>query len=233
MKNKEDNRYIISLGGSLIVPDEIDTKFLKGFKKVIEQNLKRGKKFVFITGGGRTSRRYSEAAKELGELNHWDLDWLGIHATRLNAHLMRTLFRKHARSRIITNPYNKEELKNGKHKIIIAAGYKPGFSTDFDAVILAKFYGIKSIVNLSNIDFVYDKDPKKFRSAKPIKQISWKDFRKLVGNKWDPGLNMPFDPVASKLAQKMGLKVVIMQGKNIKNLEKYLSGQKFKGTIIV
>jgi uridylate kinase len=232
MSKKKSEKFIVSLGGSLIVPDEIDTKFLKGFKQVIEKNIKQGKQFLFITGGGRTSRRYSEAAKDLGELNTWDLDWLGIHTTRLNAHLMRTIFRKYARPRIITNPLNKSELKGGGYKILVAAGYKPGFSTDYDAVLLARHFKVKTVLNLSNIEYVYDKDPRKYKSARPIKNLTWKEFRKLVGNKWDPGLNAPFDPIASKLAEKLSLRVVIMQGKNIKNLANYLAEKKFKGTII-
>lgn len=222
-------RYIISLGGSLIVPDEIDTKFLRGFRKVIEGRIKLGEKFLLITGGGRTSRRYSEAAKVLGELNSDDLDWLGIHSTRLNGHLLRTIFRKHAHRRIITNPTRPERAGE---PIVIAAGYRPGWSTDYDAVLLAKKYHADAVLNLSNIDYVYSKDPRKFKSAAPIKEISWTDFRKIVGDKWDPGLNLPFDPVASRLAQKLKLKVVILNGKNLNNLSSFLGGKKFNGTVI-
>src|SRR6187455_1889859 len=105
-------RYIKSLGGSLIVPDEIDVNFLRSFKKLIEQYLSRGNKFILITGGGRTSRRYSEAAKKIGTINPDDLDWLGIHSTRLNAHLLRTIFRKVAFPEIITNPYDKRRINS-------------------------------------------------------------------------------------------------------------------------
>src|SRR5688572_15278346 len=117
-----NNRYIISLGGSLIVPETIDVKFLREFRKVIEEGVKNRRKFLIITGGGKTSRRYSEAAKALGDLNHDDLDWLGIHSTRLNGHLLRTIFRKHAHPRIITNPTMKEPAAE---PIVIAAGYRP------------------------------------------------------------------------------------------------------------
>ena len=222
-------RFIISLGGSLIVPEQIDTNFLRSFKSVIEDGVKQGDKFLIITGGGRTSRKYSEAAKALHCLNPTDLDWLGIHSTRLNAHLLRTVFRKHAHPRIITNP----KLKEGASEpIIIAAGYRPGWSTDYVSVLLAKKYGVKTILNLSNIDYVYDKDPRKHKSAIKIKNISWKDFRKIVGDKWDPGLNAPFDPVASRLAEKLKLTVVIMNGKNTENLKNLLSGKPFVGTVI-
>ncbi len=223
------SRYIISLGGSVIVPDEIDVNFLRGFKTLIEQQIKKGDKFVLITGGGRTSRRYSEAAKNLGELNHDDLDWLGIHSTRLNAHLIRTILRKVAHPEIITNPHKPISTNKG---VILAAGYRPGWSTDYDAVLLAQKYKADTVMNLSNIDYVYDKNPKKHRDAKPIKNISWKEFRKIVGNKWDPGLNLPFDPIASRLAQNLKLKVVVMNGNSLANIKNFLSGKPYKGTVI-
>lgn len=222
-------RYIVSLGGSLIVPDQIDGKFLSGFKKIIDRQVKQGKRFLLITGGGRTARRYAEAARALKALNRTDLDWLGIHSTRLNAHLLRTIFRVHAHPRIITNPHRTERAKE---PIVIAAGYRPGWSTDYVAVLLAKKFGIKTILNLSNTDYVYDKDPRKFKNARAYKKISWHDFRKLVGNKWDPGANVPFDPVASKLAQKLKIKVVTLNGRQLPNLENFLENKIFKGTII-
>ncbi|MGE5392751.1 MAG: UMP kinase, partial [Candidatus Saccharibacteria bacterium] len=182
-KNK---RYIISLGGSLIVPDQIDVGFLKSFRKIVEDNIRSGKKFLIITGGGKTARRYAEAARTLGVLHSNDLDWLGIHATRINGHLMRTIFRKIAYKKIITDP---DEFKvPEKFPVIVAAGYEPGCSTDYVAVILAKRYSAHSLLNLSNIDYVYDKDPKKFADAKKMPRMTWKEFRKLVGNRWDPGL---------------------------------------------
>lgn len=221
--------YIISLGGSLIVPDEIDIGFLRGFKAIIEALIKKGNRFLLITGGGRTSRLYSEAAKALGDLNPDDLDWLGIHSTRLNGHLLRTIFRKHAHKRIITDP-NKPEAAS--KPIIIAAGFRPGWSTDYVAVLLARRYKAEAVLNLTNVDFVYDKNPAAYKNAMPIKNISWKDFRKIVGNKWDPGLNLPFDPVASRLAEKMKLKVIVLNGKKLGNLENFLSGKSFRGTKI-
>ena len=74
--------------------------------------------------------------------------------------------------------------------------------------------------------------PKKFKNAVPIKNILWKDFRKIVGNKWEPRMNKPFDPIASREAEKLGLEVVILNGKKLKNFERYLNGEKFIGTVI-
>lgn len=223
---------IISLGGSLIVPDEIDWKFVKNFKKVIEKFIRKKYKFIIITGGGKTARKYIEAAAKMENITDEDKDWIGIHATRMNAHFIRTVFRKHAHPRTNKNPHGLEDFYNFKESILVAAGWRPGFSTDYDAVVIAKYFQLKSIINFSNVDYVYDKDPKKYKGAKRIKKISWKDFRKMVGNKWSPGLNAPFDPIASKLAQEENIEVAIMNGKNMKNLENYLEGKRLKGTII-
>jgi uridylate kinase len=229
MKTKNEKLVIVSLGGSLIVPEEIDVSWLKEFKKLIEAKMEEGFRFILIAGGGKTARKYQNAAKEIIDIENEDVDWLGIHATHLNAHLIRTIFRKYAHPEIVFDPNAKVDFKE---RILVAAGFKPGCSTDYDAVLLANNFSVKKLVNLSNIDYVCDKDPNKHKDAKTIKEIKWGDFRKIVGDKWDPGLNAPFDPIASKEASERGLEVAIMNGKNLENFEKYLNGKEFIGTVI-
>lgn len=219
---------VISLGGSVLAPSNIDTEFLAGFRKLILSFLKNNR-FVIICGGGKTAREYMSAASRVVKLTDDDLDWLGIHATRLNAQLLRNVFRDVAHKRVIKNP---NERITAKESIIIAAGWKPGRSTDYIAVMLAKKLGAKTIVNITNTDYVYDMDPSKSPDAKPLKSISWKAFVKLMGAaKWSPGLNTPFDPVAARVARKQGLKVAII-GKSLENLSRFLNGNEFRGTLI-
>lgn len=225
----KESLFIISLGGSLLVPDEIDINFLKQFKFFIKNHIKKERKFIIIVGGGKTARKYQHAAKKLVNISHSDLDWLGIHGTRINAHLLLTVFRKFAYYRIIKNP---KEKVNFKEKILIAAGWKPGFSTDYDAVWLAKTYGSNTILNLTNVDYVYDKDPKKYKNTKAFKKIFWDDYLKMINNEWKPGMSAPFDPIASKLAKKFGFKCVIINGKKFSELNKFLENKNFKGTLI-
>lgn len=219
----------------MIVPKHIDWGFLKNFRKLIISQIKKGKRFAIITGGGYAAREYQQAASKVTKLTRDDQDWLGIHATRMNAHLIKTIFRQYAHPRINKNPETKEDISKHfakKESIMVAAGWHPGWSTDYVATILARRLGAKTIINLSNIKYACDKDPNKFKDAKIIKNINWKDFRHIVGNKWDPGLNAPFDPVASKLAEKEKLKVYIVNGKNLKNLKNCLDRKKFQGTVI-
>jgi len=221
---------VVSVGGSLIVPDQIDVEFLKSFRALLQRKIEGGLSFFIITGGGKTARRYQEAAEHVrGGLSRHDVDWLGIHSTRLNAHLMRALFLEEAQERIVKNP---TRAIRGNHPVIIGAGWKPGWSTDYCAVMAAKKLGAKKLINLSNIDYVYTADPKKDPSATKIEKISWPDFRQLIPKDWDPGLSSPFDPVAAREAEALKLEVAIMNGKNLSEFEHYLDGQPFAGTII-
>ena len=219
---------IISLGGSLVVPREIDVKFLKKFSQFINRNLKKWR-FIIVVGGGRTNSRYNAAAKKLGVRSSADLDWIGIASTRLNAQLIRSIFGKKAESYIHISPHKKLAWTK---PIVVGAGFLPGNSSDFDAVVLAKTYRARTIINLTNTDYVYDSDPRKNKAAKPIKKISWEDYRKIVGRKWTPRLSSPFDPIASKLAQESGLEVIIANGRKLDNLGKILRKEKFQGTVI-
>lgn len=228
------DKIIISVGGSLIVPNGgLGITFLKNLNSFVRNQLAKNKnrQFFLVTGGGATTRHYQKAAMEVigHELTAEDVDWLGIHATRLNAHLLRTIFRDIAHPFIIKHY---DIIRKVKEPIVIASGWKPGWSTDYDAVLLCEDYGVKEVINFSNIDQVYDKDPKNNSDAKPIGKISWKNFRKLVGDKWTPGLNAPFDPVAAKKAEEVGIKVVVLNGNNFENIEKYFQGKEFLGTVI-
>ena len=99
-------------------------------------------------------------------------------------------------------------------------------------VLLAKNFGIKRLVNLTNIDYVYDKDPRKFKDAKKFEKISWDEYKSLIGKKWIPGTHCPFDPVAAKMAAGLDIKVIYMDGRDFENVGRVLDGKKFIGTII-
>ncbi|MFZ1655149.1 MAG: UMP kinase [Candidatus Moraniibacteriota bacterium] len=223
---------IISLGGSLLVPESIDDVFVASFKKFIVSHIKKGYRFILVTGGGKTARNYIESAATVTKINDEDKDWLGIHATRMNAHLVRTIFREYAHPRINTNPHDLEDFYRASEPILVAAGWRPGFSTDFDAVVLGKYLGVKRIINLSNIERVYDKDPRTHSDARSFDSLHWKEFRKIVGSKWNPGMNVPFDPIASAMAEKEEMEVAIMNGGDLDNVTRYIAGKKFVGTLI-
>lgn len=233
MSGKKE-KVVLSLGGSLVVPEGgINVPFLKEFNSFIRERLKKNPdiQFFVVVGGGTIARHYRDAGEEvLGhELTHEDLDWLGIHATRLNAQLIRTIFRDIAHPHLIKHY---EIIRKVTEPVVVAAGWKPGWSTDFCATLVCEDYDVTTIINMSNIEAAYDSDPRKNPNAKIIKKCSWSEFRKLVGDKWTPGMNAPFDPVASRNAQELGLKTVILKGSNLGNLDNYLEGKEFIGTVI-
>jgi len=224
------NNFVLSLGGSLIAPKEgIDPAFLKRFRALIAKQARKGRRFIIVCGGGATCRAYQKAAAQAAKLTRDELDRLGIQVTVVNASLMRVIFGRLAAPGIVTDP---RVVLPRKFPVIIGAGWKPGCSTDHDAVLLAKHFGAGTVVNFSNISYVYDKDPRKFPDAKPFKKLSWAEFIRRFGGRWSPGLNSPFDPVASKAAAKAGLRVVIADGRDLANTDKIIAGKPFKGTVI-
>ncbi len=223
---------VISIGGSLIAPNGgIDSVFLRNLNEFIREQVKKGRRFFLVAGGGMTARHYIEAGRRvIGDITDTDLDWLGVHSTRLNAHLLRTIFQDISHPRIIEN-YDRR-LIDWREPVVIGAGWKPGWSTDYDAVVLARDYKAHTIINLSNIDWIYNKDPKKYKSAQIIKKMTWDQMEELVGDTWTPGTNAPFDPIASRLAKSLRLTIIIINGSNFTNLRHVFEGKPFKGTVI-
>jgi len=222
---------VMSVGGSLIVPGEIDTDFLSSFKSLVETQTAQGRRFIIITGGGKTARKYADAAKAVSDLDNEDLDWLGIHATRLNGHLLRTIFKNTAYPVMVTNPDDVLDIPSSA-QLVVAAGYRPGASTDLRAVQIASRVRAKKVINLSNTDYVYTDNPKTNPQAQKIEDITWEAFRELIPKEWDPGLSSPFDPIAAKEAQSLGMEVACINGANLDSLENYLNGDVFIGTRI-
>ncbi len=224
---------VLSVGGSIVVPHEPDTDFLKKFAYMIRHWLTQDekRKLILVVGGGGPARIYQKAYTDIcsSGTNSSQADWIGIMATRLNAQLLKAVFSDLCVEDVVYDPTKAAAFKG---KILIAAGWKPGFSTDNDAVLLAQKFNAKTVINLSNIEKVYTDDPKKNPDAQPLDSISWAEFRKMVGDEWTPGKNTPFDPIASKEAEKDGISVICAGGKNIENIKSILDDQEFIGTKI-
>lgn len=223
---------VLSLGGSIVAPEKVDVEFLTRFKASIAGYLEERKdaRLILTVGGGAPARIYQEAARKISpSSSDEELDWLGIRATHLNGALVRAVFSEYVENELVTDPTGDFSFDG---RILVAAGWKPGFSTDTDAVYLARKFGAKTVVNLSNIKKVYTDDPRKNPDAKPLDHISWDDFIAMVGETWTPGKNTPFDPIASQIARKEGMRVICMDGRNIENLMAMLSDRPFEGTTI-
>lgn len=223
---------VISLGGSIVAPDQVDVQFLRRFRSLIVDHLGKqtDRKVILVVGGGGPARAYQNAYREIvDEPSNDQADWIGIGATRLNGQLLAGVFADLCKDPVATDPTAVDSFSG---RILVAAGWKPGFSTDFDAVLLAERFGGDTIINLSNIPLVYTADPKIDPKAQPIERADWSTFRGIVGDRWEPGKNAPFDPIASRRASEIGLRVIVAAGRDMENLEKILNETEFVGTVI-
>ena len=226
------NLKVISLGGSIIAPDGVDTPFLKSFQEMIREYLASdpARRLIFVTGGGGPARAWQQAYRDIADRPDDDLqDWIGVAATRLNAALVRGIFGDLCPDEVVIDPTAAGEFRG---RVLVAAGWKPGFSSDFDAVLLAEKFGGNTVINLSNIAKVYSADPRKDPSAVPYDSMTWAQLQALVGDTWTPGKNVPFDPIATRKATELKLSIIIAAGRNIGNLRNLLEDRPFDGTLI-
>ena len=224
---------VLSLGGSIVAPEGPDPAFLASFLALVREHLAVApeRRLIIVVGGGGPARLWQRAYREsVGSSdNHDAQDWIGVMATRLNAQLVKAVLAELCPQDVVTDPTS---LSIFMGRVLVAAGWKPGFSTDYDAVLLAERFGASRILNLSNIAKVYTDDPRTNPEAKPIDAISWADFRAIVGDEWSPGKNTPFDPVATRKAAELGLSVICAAGRDLDNLRHILEGESFVGTTI-
>ncbi|MDR0784832.1 MAG: UMP kinase, partial [Treponema sp.] len=155
---------VISLGGSIVAPEGVDAVFLRDFVKLTRELLTADvdRRFIFVTGGGGPARAWQKAYRDVCRgffpLADEDADWIGVMATRLNAQLVKAVMGDLCKDDVATDPSGDVAFTG---RTLIAAGWKPGFSSDFDAVLLAEKFGAKTLVNLSNIERVFTDDPGK------------------------------------------------------------------------
>ncbi|MCF7928712.1 MAG: UMP kinase [Spirochaetales bacterium] len=225
---------VLSVGGSIVAPETVDTEFLTDFLGALREYLfeDASRRIVLVIGGGAPARQYQNAYRALQKkesVEHDNLDRIGIAATRLNAELIRSLLADLCFDPVVTDPTAELGFQG---RVLVGAGWKPGFSSDYDAVILAERLEVSRVINLSNIAKVYSADPKIDPEARPLDRLEWNELRSLVGDTWNPGSNLPFDPVATKRAAELGIELVIASGRDIPNLKHLLRKEPFEGTII-
>jgi uridylate kinase len=223
---------VISLGGSIVVPNTVDTSFVNRFVGRMRDRLERDPswRLAIVIGGGATARVYQQAARSLNaECPAEVQDRIGIAATRVNAEVIRAAFGNLCTDPIVTDPTSPGPNPG---RVVIGGGWKPGFSTDNVSVRLAESLGASTVINLSNIKQIYTADPKKDTNAKPLTEIAWSELLEIVGDEWIPGKNTPFDPIATRRAAKLKMKVIAADGRDLDNLDAILDGRSFVGTTI-
>lgn len=242
IKKTKQPVIVISLGGSIVYPYReglhgLDVPFLKEFRQFIFEQAKKGKRFIIIVGGGKPCRMYQKAAREvLGEKkNNLDLDWIGIQSTKTNALFMAKILKEISFPQVLDHEPGNKEIKaflDSNKKVLMVSGWYPGWSTDYDAIQCAIFFKQGEVFIAGDSPYVCDKDPRKFPDAKPIKDLTWADYMKLIPGKWIPGLSTPVDPAGAKVAKKTGLTAKLLQGTDIANFRKAIDGEEFEGSTI-
>jgi len=223
---------VISLGGSIIIPDRINTRVLREFRRMILKNTRKYK-FIIVCGGGITARNYIKGLEneELKEKEFFQC-LLGISATRLNARFMTYFFGRDANSGM---PHDIKDIENYLriHDIVFcgALRYKKDETSDSIAVKIARHFNT-DFINISDVSGLYDKDPKKFKNASFIPEISSKDFNNIVKKtRYKPGQHFVLDQSAAKMINKYNI-TSYMIGPDMKNLDDLLNNRHFTGTII-
>ncbi|MEK6825432.1 MAG: UMP kinase [Nanoarchaeota archaeon] len=221
---------VLSLGGSVIIPNEIDFNFLEKFKNVLKKHYKNWK-FVVVCGGGAIARKYIEALHKEGASER-AISEAGIRATRMNALFLMQFFGKEVNAHL---PRDMQEVKHNlsKNDLVIcgALRYAPDETSDGTAAKIAHFLKTE-FINITNVDGLYSKDPKKHKDAKFIPYESWIDFEKRIHSmKFKPGQHFVLDQQAAIIIRDHKIKTTII-GKNLKNLDNYLLEKPFKGTTL-
>lgn len=219
---------VISVGGSAIVPDKIDVNFLKNLRKTVDK-LKKNNKLVIVCGGGKTARDYIKAAKELGTTD--SLACLaGIRATKLNATLVSLAIHGNVE---MPDLLSEVKIQLSKQNVVVvgALGFQPNMTSDGDAAQIAEYLHAEMFINLTDVDGLFDKNPKVYDSAKFIPQISFEDFWDIASKiQFTAGQHFVLDQAGAEIIKKAKIKTVIVKG--LTNLENVILGKKFKGTVI-
>jgi uridylate kinase len=229
---KKSEIIVLSLGGSLIIPEKVNYPYLKKFRKTILELVKTKKyKFVIVCGGGSIARKYISLLRKQNKSKK-ELSLSGIRATRMNALFMMQFFEKNANK---TLPMNMQEVKESLEKNAIvfcgALRYTPKSTSDSTAANLAKFLKT-DFINLTNIDGLYSSNPKTNKKAKFIPNESWDKFLKRANSiDFKAGQHFVLDQRAAKIIQKNKIPTYIM-GSKISNLKKIIKNKPFHGTFI-
>lgn len=223
-------KVVVSLGGSVLVPGEEDARFLQDLTALL-RSVSRAVRLFAVTGGGRVARYYIETGRELG-ISEPRLDELGIGITRMNARLLGDALKGCANREPATSYAEAARLAR-RHPIVLMAGTRPGHTTDRVSASLARFVGAARVVNATSVDGVYTADPRKDSQAKRLDRISFEDLVRITGEGHQAaGPSMVFDPIAARVIARDRIPLMVVRGRDLKDLEAAILGRAFRGTLV-
>jgi uridylate kinase len=223
-------KIVFSIGGSIVAPEEVDRGFVEKLASLL-RDVSAKNKIAVVVGGGRPARKKIEEARKKG-LNEAACDLIGIDISRLNAVEVSRAFGGWAVKEPPKTIVEAAEVFNSR-RVLFMGGTEPGHSTDGVAAILAELVGADLIVNASNVDFVYDEDPKRNPNAKPLEKILASDLVKLVaGGSMKAGGYALVDLTAAKIIERSRIKTIFLNGRDLENMRAAVEGKTFKGTTV-
>ena len=220
---------VLSLGGSILFPS-LEKNTLKTYVPVLKSLSEKRRIFVVVGGGGE-ARRYIDVARE-HSVDDGTCDEIGILVTRLNATMLCAALGDAAYPRI---PENQTEAIEASlsGKIVVMGGITPGQTTDAVAAVLAERTRADVMINLTSVDGIYDKDPRKYRTAKRFEHLTPTELIETVG-KGDlkAGANNVIDLVAAKVTARSGVPLLVFDGRDAANLKRAVEDGTFSGTTV-
>jgi len=224
---------VLSIGGSSIIPDgKPDLAFLRSMAQLVKKSKNS---FGILCGGGTAARTYAAAARELGA-GEYEADSIAIRSTRQNAHLVLAALKAggvDAHGRVLSDFEDAKEPAR-QNKAVVMGGTIPGITTDTDAVLLAEAIGATRLVNISNVEAIYDSDPKKNPSAKKFQKMGYDELITLAASsdKRMAGTNFVFDMLACKLIARSKIEAHFVSFKKMADVENAIEGKKHNGTVV-
>jgi uridylate kinase len=222
-------KVVISLGGSILIPS-LENHTIREYVPVLQKIAKKCRLFVVVGGGGE-ARRYIGIARDLG-IDEGTSDEIGILITRLNATLLIAALCEAAYPKVAES--HAEAKKFSEHgKIVVMGGITPGQTTDAVAAVLAERVGAAVFINATSVDGIYTEDPKKNPNATRFDAISPKKLLEIVGGTaLGAGSNNVLDIVAARVVERSGIPLVVLDGREPKNLSEAILKGKFRGTVV-
>jgi uridylate kinase len=218
---------VVSIGGSVLLSDDATKRYLKDFVKLFS-SLSKKHHIYLVVGGGKTARDYIQRGRILG-LSEKDLDTLGILITRVNATMLTRLFSNSNKD----IPCSVDDTILHDEPVVIMGGTVPGHSTDYVGAELAAKVNADEFIIATNVDGIFDKDPNKHSDAVMLPELDIEELLSTYGSSWDAaGSNVAIDGPALKKIADHHIQTVVLNGKNLSNLHRFLSKESFVGTTI-
>ena len=222
-------KVVFALGGSVIMPREGDAENIRRYAQVFKSIKERGHDICIVVGGGYIARRYISIARAF--TNEAFCDEIGIMATRMNSMVLIAALGDYTVKKVPEDFKEAEMILNLK-KIVVMGGTHPAHTTDAVAASLAEYIDADLLVIATNVDGVYDRDPRKYRDAKKIEILTTKELVDITKSYTiEAGSSSIVDPLASRIIDRAGLKTVVIKGtpEEIMNVIE----DKHRGTLIV